>query len=100
MLESALHRVRLLQAGDRFYSVLKPHLEEDYLLGGMKICLEVHTDANYAGSIIDGKSTSGYYLFLGGNLETWRSKKQNVIAQASAEAKFRVMAQGVLSCYG
>ena len=26
---------------------------------------------------------------------TWRSKKQNVVARSSAEAKVRVMAQGV-----
>ncbi|RDX73937.1 Copia protein, partial [Mucuna pruriens] len=31
-------------------------------------------------------------MFWGGNLVTWRSKKQNVVAQSSIEAKFRVMA--------
>ena len=34
-------------------------------------------------------------MFLGGNLMTWRSKKQNVVTRSSAEAEFRVMAQGV-----
>jgi len=34
-------------------------------------------------------------MFLGGNLVTWRSKKQNVIARSSAEAEFRAMALGV-----
>ena len=34
-------------------------------------------------------------MFLGGNLVTWRSKKQNVVARSSAEAEFRAMAQGV-----
>ena len=43
----------------------------------------------------DRRSTSGYCTFVGGNLVTWRSKKQNVVARSSAEAEFRAMAQGV-----
>ena len=57
--------------------------------------MKVYTDANYAGSIVDRRSTTGYCMFLGGNLVTWRSKKQNVVARSSAEAEFRAMAQGV-----
>nr|KYP41834.1 Copia protein [Cajanus cajan] len=57
--------------------------------------LEAYTDADYAGSIIDKRSTTGYCTFLGGNLVTWRSKKQNVVARSSAEAEFRAMAQGI-----
>jgi len=53
-----------------------------------KLILEVYIDANYAGSIIDRKSTSGYYIFLGGNLVTWRRKKQNVVARSNAEVEF------------
>ena len=30
-------------------------------------------------------------MFVGGNLVTWRSKKQNVVALSSAEAEFREM---------
>jgi hypothetical protein len=40
--------------------------------------LEAYTDADYAGSVIDRRSTTGYCTFLGGNLVTWRSKKQNL----------------------
>lgn len=35
--------------------------------------------------------------FVGGNLVTWRSKKQDVVARSSPEAEFRSMAQGI--CY-
>ncbi|RVW23389.1 Retrovirus-related Pol polyprotein from transposon RE1 [Vitis vinifera] len=59
------------------------------------LVLEAYTDADYAGSIIDRRSTSGYCTFLGGNLVTWKSKKQNVVAWSSAEVEFRAMTQGV-----
>ncbi|RVX15414.1 ATP-dependent Clp protease proteolytic subunit-related protein 4, chloroplastic [Vitis vinifera] len=38
------------------------------------------------------RSTSGYFTFVGGNLVTWKSKKQNVVARSSEEAEFRGMA--------
>lgn len=47
-----------------------------------------YTDADWAGNITDIKSTSGYFTFIRGNLVTWRSKKQKVVALSSAEAEF------------
>lgn len=44
---------------------------------------------------MDRRSMSGYCTFLWGNLVTWRSKKQSVVARSSAEAKYQSMAQGV-----
>ncbi|RDX96694.1 hypothetical protein CR513_20602, partial [Mucuna pruriens] len=52
------------------------------------LSMEIYTDADYAGSVVDRRSTSGYCMFLGGNLVTWRSKKQNVVARSSAKAEF------------
>lgn len=57
--------------------------------------VEVFTDADWAGSVTDRRSTSGYCTFVWGNLVTWRSKKQSVVARSSAEAEFRAMAQGI-----
>uniref|UniRef100_A0A2N9EE05 Reverse transcriptase Ty1/copia-type domain-containing protein n=1 Tax=Fagus sylvatica TaxID=28930 RepID=A0A2N9EE05_FAGSY len=57
--------------------------------------IEAYTDADWAGSITDRRSTSGYCSFVGGNLVTWRSKKQNVVARSSAEAEFRAVAHGI-----
>ncbi|RVX17702.1 Retrovirus-related Pol polyprotein from transposon RE1 [Vitis vinifera] len=47
--------------------------------------IEVYTDADWAGAVDDRRSTSGYFTFVGGNLVTWKRKKQNVVACSSAE---------------
>ena len=40
---------------------------------------------------MDRKSTSGYVPFVGGNLVTWRSKKQSVVSLSSVEAEYRAL---------
>ncbi|RDY10339.1 putative mitochondrial protein, partial [Mucuna pruriens] len=59
------------------------------------LSMEIYTDADYAGSVMDRRSTSRYYIFLGRNLVTWRSKKKNVVARSSVEVEFRAIAQGI-----
>ena len=50
--------------------------------------IEAYTDADRAGSIIDRRSTSGYYTYVWGNLVTWQSKKQNVVARSNESVFF------------
>ena len=57
--------------------------------------VQIYTDADWAGSAEDRRSTSGYCSFVWGNLVTWRSTKQNVVARSSAEAELRSMALGI-----
>lgn len=85
-----------LQAANRILQYLKGSPGKGILFRrGGDMVLEAYTDADYAGSLVDRRSTSGYCTFLGGNLVTWRSKKQNVVARSSAESEFRSMAMGV-----
>nr|XP_017187364.2 uncharacterized protein LOC108173209 [Malus domestica] len=51
-----------------------------------------YTDADWVGNALDRKSITGFCTFVGGNLVTWKSKKQSVVAGSSAEAKYRAMA--------
>ena len=57
--------------------------------------IECFSDADLAGSKEDMRSTSGCCVFFGGNLISWKSKKQSVVSQSSAESKCRAMAQSV-----
>ncbi|RVW62724.1 Retrovirus-related Pol polyprotein from transposon RE1 [Vitis vinifera] len=61
----------------------------------LSVSIEVYTDVDWGGAMDDGRSTSGYFTFVGGNLVTWKSKKQFVVARSSAEAEFRGMALGL-----
>ncbi|XP_019053156.1 PREDICTED: uncharacterized protein LOC109114639 [Nelumbo nucifera] len=63
------------------------------ICGHMKV--EVYTNANWVGYVDDKKSTSGYCAFVWGNLVTWRSKKQSVVAKSSAEVEYGAMSHGV-----
>ena len=38
---------------------------------------------------MDKRSTSGYYFVVGGNIVTWRGKKQSIIARSSVKDELR-----------
>ncbi|CAN7059401.1 unnamed protein product [Brassica oleracea var. botrytis] len=50
-----------------------------------------YCDADWAGDRVDRRSTTGYCTFIGGNLVTWKSKKQKIVSCSSAEAEYRSM---------
>ncbi|BBG96553.1 Seven transmembrane MLO family protein [Prunus dulcis] len=90
-------RTTHLQAIKRILRYLKGSLGRGILMkknGNTNII--GYSDADWAGCTVDRKSTTGYCTFVGGNLVTWKSKKQNVIARSSAEAEYRAMAS--LTC--
>ena len=85
-----------LQAAYKVLYYLKGNLGKEILFKkNDTLALEAYTDADYAGSLVDRRSTTWYCTFLGGNMVTWRSKKQNVVARSSAKSKFRAIAQGL-----
>ena len=56
---------------------------------GAEIRLEGDTDADWAGSVSDRRSTSGFVFSLGSGAVSWSSKKQPTVALSSTEAEYR-----------
>ncbi|XP_020242852.1 uncharacterized protein LOC109821067 [Asparagus officinalis] len=76
--QSAKRIVRYIKGtidyGLRFYQV------KNFTLHG-------YSDSNWAGCVDDMRSTSSYYFSFGSAIFSWCSKKQEIIAQSTAEAK-------------
>ena len=51
-------------------------------------CLVGYSDADWAGSVDDRKSTSGGCFYLGNNLVSWMSRKQNSMSLSTAKAEY------------
>ena len=67
-------------SGTRDYGILYSK-SDDFILVG-------YTDSDFAGSIDDRKSTSGYIFHLGSGAISWDSQKQPIVTLSTTEAEY------------
>ncbi|XP_039001819.1 secreted RxLR effector protein 161-like [Hibiscus syriacus] len=57
-----------------------------------RMALTGFADANWGSDVDDRRSTSGFCIYFCGNLVSWSSRKQQVVARSTAEAEYRSVA--------
>ncbi|GKF55727.1 ribonuclease H-like domain-containing protein [Tanacetum coccineum] len=64
-----------------------------HLFASSTTSMVAYSDADRAGCPTTRRSTSSYCVFLGNNLLSWSSKRQQTLSRSSAEAEYHSVAQ-------
>ncbi|CAA0805773.1 cysteine-rich RLK (RECEPTOR-like protein kinase) 8 [Striga hermonthica] len=84
----AAKRVLRYVKGTTDYDIKYSVLYNFQLQGCHNFQFQGFSDSDWAGSIDDMRSTTGYCFSFGSGAFSWSSKKQDVVAQSTAKAKF------------
>ena len=86
-------------AAKRVLRYLKGTITHGLFFSKGSLSLHAFCDSDWAGSLDDRRSTTGFGIFLGSCLVSWSAKKQSVVARSSTEAEYRAMAVTTADLY-
>ncbi|XP_039045237.1 uncharacterized mitochondrial protein AtMg00810-like [Hibiscus syriacus] len=61
-------------------------------LASSRFSLTGFADASWGADVDDRRSTSGFFIYFGGNLVSWSSRKQQIVARSTVEVEYRSVA--------
>ena len=82
-----------LQAAHKVLRYLKNNLGQGLMYSSSsELCLNAFADADWATCKESRRSITGFCVYLGTSLISWKSKKQAVVSRSSTEAEYRSLA--------
>jgi hypothetical protein len=86
--------VSQMQAVYRIFRYLKGSLDKGlFFPSDNSFAFQVYADSDWGGCLDSRRSVTGYCIYIGHALVSWKSKKQSVVSRSSAEAEYRALAQ-------
>ena len=90
-----------MNATNYLVSYLKESFGKGIMLPKVKdFYISTFTDANWSSCPDTRRSVTGFCVFIGNSLVSWKSKKQQTVARTSVEAKYRALAVTIVKLYG